>query len=132
MVIDSSALIVLLGGELETAKFVAAIAAASSRVVSAPTYLEAAIVTSARWGAQAQEKFDRLLANLAIEILPFTHDQAILAATAYRQYGKGSGHAAGLNFGDCFSYALAKLRDDPLLFKGNDFSHTDLRAAVTF
>ncbi|TMJ64724.1 MAG: type II toxin-antitoxin system VapC family toxin [Alphaproteobacteria bacterium] len=131
MVIDSSALIALLGGEAETAQFVVAIAAASSRVVSAPTYLEAAIVISARWGVQAQEKFDRLLANLAIEILPFTHDQAIVAATAYRQYGKGSGHAAELNFGDCFSYALAKLRNEPLLFKGNDFSHTDLRAAIT-
>ena len=131
MVIDSSALIVLLGGELESAKFVAAIAAASSRVVSAPTYLEAAIVVSARWGAQGQEKFDRLLADLAIEILPFTHEQVVLAAIAYRQYRKGSGHVAGLNFGDCFSYALAKLRDEPLLFKGNDFSRTDLKAAIT-
>jgi ribonuclease VapC len=131
MVIDSSALIVLLGGELETAQFVAAIAAASSRVVSAPTYLEAAIVVSARWGAQGQERFDRLLADLAIDILPFTHAQAVVAAIAYRQDGRGSGHAAGLNFGDCFSYALAKLHDEPLLFKGDDFSHTDLRAAIT-
>lgn len=70
---------------------------------------------------------DRLLNDLEIEVVPFARDQAALAITAYRQYGKGSGHVAALNFGDCFSYALAKLRDEPLLFKGNDFSRTDLR-----
>jgi ribonuclease VapC len=121
MVIDSSALIALLLGEPETADFVAAIAAASSRVVSAPTYLETAIVILARSGPKAQEKLDRLLNDLEIEVVSFARDQAALAATAYRQYGKGSGHAAGLNFGDCFSYALAKLRNEPLLFKGDDF-----------
>ena len=62
--------------------------------------------------------------------MSFARDQAALAATAYRQYGKGSGHAAGLNFGDCFSCALAKLRNEPLLFKGDDFSRTDLKVAV--
>jgi ribonuclease VapC len=130
MVLDTSAIIALLLGEPETTDFVAAIALASSRAVSAPTYLESAIVISARSGPQAQEKLDRLLNDLAIEIVPFTHDQAVLAVNAYRQYGKGSGHAAGLNFGDCFSYALAKLRDEPLLFKGDDFSRTDLKIAV--
>jgi ribonuclease VapC len=130
MVIDSSALIALLLGERETADLVAAIAAASSRVVSAPTYLETAIVILARSGPKAQEKLDRLLNDLEIEVVPFARDQAALAITAYRQYGKGSGHVAALNFGDCFSYALAKLRDEPLLFKGNDFSRTDLRVAV--
>jgi ribonuclease VapC len=130
MVIDSSAIIALLLGEPETADFVPAIAAASSRVVTAPTYLETAIVISARLGPQALEKLDRLLDDLVIEVVSFTHDQAALAITAYRQYGKGGGHAAALNYGDCFSYALAKLRDEPLLFKGNDFSRTDLRVAV--
>jgi ribonuclease VapC len=130
MVIDSSALVALLLGEPETAGFVKAIAAASSCVVSAPSYLETAIVILARSGPNAQEKFDRLLNDLEIEVVPFARDQATLAITAYRQYGKGSGHAAGLNFGDCFSYALAKLRDEPLLFKGDDFSRTDLRIAI--
>ena len=130
MVIDSSALIALLVGEPETADFVLAIAAASTRVVSAPTYLETAIVMLARSGPQAPEKFDRLLLDLEIEVVAFTRDLAVLAIAAYRQYGKGTGHAAGLNFGDCVSYALAKLRNEPLMFKGDDFSRTDLEVAV--
>jgi ribonuclease VapC len=103
MVIDSSALIGLLLAEPETADFVAAVAAASSRVISAPTYLETAIVILARSAPQAQEKLDRLLNDLGIEVVPFTREQAVVAITAYRQYGKGTGHPAGLNFGDCFS-----------------------------
>jgi ribonuclease VapC len=130
MVIDSSAIIALLLGEPETAAFVSAIATASTRLVSAPSYLETAIVMVSRSGGEAQEKLDRLLSELAAEVVPFTHEQAILAVVAYRQYGRGSGHAAGLNFGDCFTYALAKLRDEPVLFKGNDFSRTDLRSVV--
>jgi ribonuclease VapC len=129
MVIDSSALVALLLGEPETADFVAAISAALSRLVSAPTYLETAIVIESRWGPRAQEQLDKLLAELDIDIVPFTRDQAIVAVAAYRRYGKGSGHPAGLNFGDCFSYALAKIRDEPVLFKGNDFSHSDLQIA---
>ena len=130
MVIDSSALVALLLGEPETARFVTAIASASSRLISAPSYVETAIVMVARSGPEAQEKLDRLLADLAIEIVPFTRDQAVLAISAYRTYGKGGGHAAGLNFGDCFTYALAKLGSEPVLYKGNDFSRTDLRVAV--
>jgi ribonuclease VapC len=129
MVIDSSALIALLLGEPETTDFVAAISTALSRLVSAPTYLETAIVIESRWGPRAQEQLDKLLAELDIDIVPFTRDQAIVAVAAYRRYGKGSGHPAGLNFGDCFSYALAKIRDEPVLFKGNDFSHSDLQIA---
>jgi ribonuclease VapC len=130
MVIDSSALIALLLAEAETVGFVAAIAAASTRVVSAPTYVETAIVIVARLGLEAKEQLDRLLSELAIEVAPFTRDQANLAVAAYRQFGRGSGHAAGLNFGDCFTYALAKLRGEPVLFKGNDFARTDLQSAV--
>jgi ribonuclease VapC len=129
MVIDSSAPIALLLGEPETTSFVAAIATASSRVVRAPTYLETAIVILARLGPIAREKLDQLLDDLDIEVVPFGRDQAALAINAYRQYGKGSGHG-GLNFGDCFSYALSKLRDEPLLFKGNDFARADLVIAV--
>jgi ribonuclease VapC len=129
MVIDSSALIALLLGEAETVGFVAAIAAASTRVVNAPTYVETAIVIVARLGLEAKEQLDQLLRELAIEIVPFTRDQAAIAVLAYRQYGKGGGHRAGSNFGDCFTYALAKSRDDPVLFKGNDFARTDLQIA---
>ena len=129
MVIDSSALIALLLDEAETDGFVAAIAAASNRLVSAPTYVETAIVIVARLGLAAKEQLDRLLSELAIEVVPLTRDQAAVAVLAYRQYGKGGGHGAGLNFGDCFTYALAKSRDEPVLFKGNDFARTDLQIA---
>ena len=129
MVIDSSALIALLLAEPEADAFVAVVAGSSSRSISAGSYLETTIVMLARSGPDAPEKVDRLLAELSIAIVPFTRDQADLAITAYRQYGKGSGHLASLNFGDCFTYALAKLTDEPVLFKGNDFSLTDMRVA---
>ncbi|MGH7096577.1 MAG: type II toxin-antitoxin system VapC family toxin [Stellaceae bacterium] len=130
MVIDTSALIALLLGEPETEKFVSAIAATSRRLISAPSYVETAIVITARSGQQGQDALDRLITCLGIEVVPFARDQAALAVAAYRLYGKGSGHSAQLNFGDCFSYALAKFEGEPLLFKGNDFNHTDLTAAV--
>ncbi|HVH74548.1 MAG TPA: type II toxin-antitoxin system VapC family toxin [Stellaceae bacterium] len=129
MVIDTSALIALLLSEPETADFVSAIGAASSRLLSAPSYVETAIVMVARSGSQGQEKLDQLIGVLAIEVFPFTREQADLAVAAYRRFGKGSGHPAGLNFGDCFSYALARLRSEPLLFKGSGFLRTDLEIA---
>ena len=129
MVIDSSALIALLLAEPEADAFVAVVAGSSSRSIGEGSYLETTIVMLARSGPDAPEKVDRLLAELSIAIVPFTRDQADLAITAYRQYGKGSGHPASLNFGDCFTYALAKLTDEPVLFKGNDFSLTDMRVA---
>lgn len=130
MVIDTSALIALLLGEPETAKFVTSITVASRRLISAPSYVETAIVIMARSGSQAQDALDRLIACLGIEVVPFTQEQAALAVAAYRRYGRGSGHPARLNFGDCFSYALAKLQGEPILFKGDDFAHTDLAAAA--
>jgi ribonuclease VapC len=130
MVIDSSALIALLLAEPDADGFVGAIAGTSSRLVSAASYLETAIVMQARSGPSAQEQLDRLLADLSVSIVPFTRDQAIIAIAAYQQYGKGSGHPAGLNFGDCFTYALAKLTGEPVLFKGNDFSRTDIGVAI--
>jgi ribonuclease VapC len=126
MVIDSSALIALLLGEPETVSFVEAIAAAPSRLVSASSYLETAIVIGGRLGPGALEKLDRLLDELAIDVIPFSKEQAVLAIAAYRRFGKGSGHPANLNFGNSFSYALAKFVDEPLLFKGDDFLRTDL------
>ena len=130
MVIDSSALIALLLGEPESTEFVTSIAASTTRLTSASSYLETAIVMINRSGPDAPEKVDRLLADLSIDIFPFTRDQAVLAIAAYGRYGRGRGHRAGLNFGDCFTYALAKLTEEPVLFKGSDFSRTDLVSAV--
>lgn len=130
MVIDSSALISLLLDEPETGRFVDAIAAASTRLMSAPSYVEAAIVIIGRSGFNAQEKLDRLITELDVEIVPFSREQAVYAIAAFHRYGKGSGHAARLNFGDCFTYALAKLSGEPVLFKGGDFSRTDLAIAA--
>ncbi len=98
--------------------------------MSAPSYVETAIVMVTRSGPAALEKLDHLLADLGVEIVPFAHDEAAAAVQAYRRYGKGSGHPAGLNFGDCFTYALAKLRGEPVLYKGDDFSRTDLVSAA--
>ena len=131
MVIDSSALIALLLSEPETDAFVTAIAGSSIRLISAASYLETTIVMLSRSGSEGQRKLDRLLTDLAATVFPFTLDQAVLAVEAYKRYGKGSGHPAGLNFGDCFTYGLAKLTGEPVLFKGNDFSRTDLASAVS-
>ena len=97
MVIDSSALIALLLAESETPAFIEAIAAAPRRLVEAPSYLETAIVMISRLGPEAREQLDRLLVVLRIEIIPFTREQAVLAIAAFQRYGKGTGHAAGLN-----------------------------------
>jgi ribonuclease VapC len=130
MVIDSSALIALLLGEAESTNFVGSIAASPTRLISAASYVETAIVLLNRSGPNAQEIVDKLLTELSIDIFPFTSEQAGLAIAAYGRYGRGTGHPAGLNFGDCFTYALAKLTGEPVLFKGDDFSRTDLVSAV--
>jgi ribonuclease VapC len=130
MVIDSSALIALLLGEPESTNSVTSIAASTTRLTAASSYLETAIVMLNRSGPDAPEKVDRLLADLSIDIFPFTQDQAVLAIAAYGRYRRGGSHPAGLNFGDCFTYALAKLTGEPVLFKGSDFSRTDLVSAV--
>jgi ribonuclease VapC len=126
MIIDSSALIALLLAEPEAEQFVLALAAAPVRRLSAASYLETAIVITARSGPDAREKLDRLIENLSSDVVPFTHEQARLAVAGFERFGKGSGHPAKLNYGDCFTYGLAKLVGEPLLFKGNDFGLTDL------
>ena len=130
MVIDSSALLVLLLGEPETERFVAAIAADTERLLSAASYLETAIVMVSRFGPQGLEKLDRLISELSIDIAPFNAEQARLGIASFQQYGRGTGHPAALNYGDCFTYALAKFTEHSVLFKGNDFSRTDLMSAV--
>jgi ribonuclease VapC len=125
-VVDSSAIIAILRDEPDADRFIAALDAASEPRISAASYLEAAVVVDSARDPVASRRFDDLVAEAALTIEPFTQAQARIARDAYRDFGKGSGHKAGLNFGDCFTYALAKATGEPLLFKGNDFSHTDI------
>jgi ribonuclease VapC len=130
MVIDTSALVAILWQEPEADRFARAIALAPQRLLSAATLLEAGILVQARKGDEGARDLDLLLFNLLIEIVPVTEPQVSIARRAYRQYGKSQGHPAGLNYGDCFTYALARDRGEPLLFKGADFVHTDIVSAT--
>ena len=130
MVIDTSALIAILFGEPEAVPFVRAIADESRILISAFNMLEAGIIVESRKGEVGGRELDMLLHRARIEIVPMNTDQVELARTAWRKYGKGD-HPAGLNIGDCCAYALARYSGEPLLFKGNDFSQTDIRAAIT-
>ena len=129
MVIDSSALIAILRREPEEQDFRNAIKLASSRLLSTPTRVEVGIVALGRRGEAGLEHMQALLESLKLETVPLSADHARLAIDAFRRFGKGR-HPAGLNFGDCFSYALAKATGEPLLFKGDDFSQTDIKRAV--
>lgn len=129
MVIDSSALIAILSNEAESGEFAAAIEADPIRLISAASLLETAIVIEARHGLAGGIKLDELVEIAQISIVSVSAEQITLARMAFREFGKGR-HVAGLNFGDCFSFALAKLHGEALLFKGNDFSQTDIRAVV--
>ena len=126
--IDTSAVLAILQDEPERTAFNARIAAADTRLLSAASLVELSIVLEARFGADGQGDLDLFLGTAEIEIVAVDRDQAELARRAFSRYGKGR-HRAGLNFGDCFSYALAKGAGVPLLFKGNDFSYTDLESA---
>jgi ribonuclease VapC len=128
VIVDTSALIAILRDESEARLFAEAIAAAACRM-SAASFLEAAAVIDAARDPVASRRFDELLATARIAIEPVTEAQARIAREAYRDFGKGSGHRAQLNFGDCFTYALAKESGEPLLFKGDDFHHTDIAVA---
>lgn len=125
MVIDASAILAILFGEREADAFAAAIEAAPVRLISAATALEAAIVVESELGAEGARELDLLLHKAEIAIEPFTPEQLAAARYAFRSFGKGR-HAAALNFGDCFSYALSKTLGEPLLFKGRDFAQTDV------
>jgi ribonuclease VapC len=132
MIVDTSALIAILRDEPEARAFAIAIADADHRRISAANYLEAAMVIDGSHDPIASRRFDDLLREAAIAIEPVTEEQAKVAREAYRDFGRGSGHAAQLNFGDCFAYALAMTTGEPLLFKGDDFLHagfTDYKGA---
>lgn len=98
--------------------------------MSAASYVEVGIVVDGWKNAVLSSQLDELILRFNIEIEPLTPDQARIARQAYRDYGKGSGHPANLNFGDCFSYALARAKREPILYTGDDFVHTDLRSAL--
>jgi ribonuclease VapC len=127
MIIDSSAIIAVINGESEAARFAQAIAAAVCRI-SAVNYVEAAIVADNR-GEAMRDAFDTLINEMGLIIEPVTPNQARIARRAYQTYGKGNHSKAKLNMGDCFAYALAKDLDQPPLFKGEDFPHTDITPA---
>jgi ribonuclease VapC len=130
MVIDTSALVAILCNEADASLFEAALESDSTRLISAATLLETSIVIETRFGEAGGRELDLLLHKAQIEIEPFDQEQTEIAREAYRTYGKGR-HPAGLNFGDCFSYALSVVRGEPLLYKGDDFSKTDIKNALT-
>ena len=130
MIVDSSALIAILRAEADAAAYTEAIERAEACRISAATLLETAIVVDGSRDPILSRRLDDLLIEAAIGIEPFTEPQAHIARQAYRDYGRGSGHPARLNFGDCFAYALARTTGEPLLFKGEDFRHTDIAPAL--
>lgn len=130
MVIDTSALIAILLGEPEAELLSRAIADDTERLISVFTALETGIVIEARKGEAGSRELDLLLKNAHIKIVPMDAEQLKLARLAWRNYGKGR-HPAGLNIGDCCSYALAKHCGEPLLFKGDDFSKTDIPSVLS-
>lgn len=129
MVIDSSALVAILLDEPEAEHLMTVLAADPLRCISTFSVLETSIVLYRRKGADAVAELDALLADLGIEIVAFDAVQVRAARVAYERFGKGS-HPASLNLGDCCSYALARTRKQPLLYKGRDFPQTDLPAAA--
>jgi ribonuclease VapC len=128
MVIDTSALVAMLSDEPEAERFETAVEADPVRLMSTASYLETAIVIETRFGEPGGRELDLWLHRAAVDLVGVDSDQADAARVAYRMYGKA--HRAGLNYGDCFSYALAKVSGQPLLFKGDDFARTDIRGVL--
>lgn len=129
MVIDTSAIVAIAFDEPEAKAFEALIADDDVRLISAATLLEAAIVLETRFGDEGGRELDLWLIKIDADVIAIDAEQANVARRAWRLYGKGR-HAAGLNFGDCFSYALAMTRGEKLLYKGGDFSRTDVATAT--
>lgn len=130
MVIDTSALVAILCDEPEAALFEAALEQDTTRLISAATLLETSIVIEARFGEVGGRELDLLIHKAQIAVEPFDQEQTEIAREAYRTYGKER-HPAALNYGDCFAYALSVVRGEPLLYKGDDYSKTDVKSALT-
>jgi ribonuclease VapC len=126
VIIDTSALIAILRSESDASFFAETLAKAVRPRISAANYLEAAIVIDGSRDPIASRLFDELLREAEIVVEPVTAEQVQIAREAYRDFGRGSGHPAKLNFGDCFAYALARAAGEPLLYKGDDFRHAGL------
>ena len=129
MIVDSSAVLAILFDESDAATYARAIADADACRISAANYVEAAVVVEAQTRATGSRQFDALVRRAGIVIEPVTEQQAHIARQAYTDFGKGH-HRAGLNFGDCFAYALAKSTGEALLYKGDDFRKTDIASAL--
>jgi ribonuclease VapC len=130
MIVDTSAIVAILRDEPDAESFANAIAGARVRRVSTVNYVEAAAVIDGSRNPIASRRFDDFIREASFYLEAVTPEQARIAREAYRDFGKGSGHPAQLNFGDCFAYALAKEMSEPILFKGHDFKHTDLTSAL--
>lgn len=134
MIVDASAVVAILRNEPDAETYAQALERASrsrGRVgISAVSFVEAAMVIDGNRDPVISRQFDEFMKLSRLSIEPVTAEQAVIAREAFRDFGRGSGHPAKLNFGDCFSYALAKVTGKPLLFKGDDFSRTDLTAAA--
>lgn len=131
MIIDTSAIIAILRNEPDATSYARAIADATNRKISAVNFVESAVVIDMSRDPIASRRFDDFVKEAKLSVEAVTADQAEIARAAYRDFGKGSGHSAKLNFGDCFAYALAKRSGEELLFKGDDFSRTDVAAVKT-
>ncbi|WP_123026633.1 type II toxin-antitoxin system VapC family toxin [Mycolicibacterium stellerae] len=131
MIVDTSAVVAILTAEDDASIYAHAIADADVRRLSAASYLECGIVLDNQGDPVVSRSLDELVAEGKFVIEPVTERQARLARHAYADFGKGSGHRAGLNFGDCLSYALALDTREPLLWKGDDFGHTGITSALT-
>ncbi len=129
MIVDSSVLVAILKREPEQAAFSALLESTPNVKISAATYFETSIVIDSLRNPAVSNLLDELIDRSGMAIEPVTVAQAKIARQAYRDYGRGSGHAANLNFGDCFTYALAREKREPVLWNGEDFGHTDLRPA---
>jgi ribonuclease VapC len=129
MIVDSSAIMAILLGEAEAHEFAAAMITATSCAISGGTWVELAAV-AVRGGDALDAELEALMRKARIRIEPVSEQQARIGHQAYRDFGQGTGHPARLNFGDCFAYALSKATGEPLLFKGDDFVHTDVPRAV--
>lgn len=129
MVIDTSVLMAIILQEPEAERLSRAMVNATTRLLSVASALEAGIVIQSRLGDEGARDLDLLLLSLRLTLVPVTERQLAIARRAYRSYGKGQGHPAGLNYGDLFAYALAKETGEPLLFKGDDFTRIDVAVA---
>lgn len=130
MIVDTSAIMAIVKDEPEAQAFATLLASSPVNRISAATLVETSIVIDRSLPASAHGRLDALLDSSAMVIESVTAEHADLARTAHQRFGRGSAHPARLNFGDCFAYALAKATGEPLLYKGDDFGHTDIRSAL--